>query len=132
MTSAKKKKKILLVDDSDVMLLTHKMVIGRTGLYELIIAKDGQQAVERAVAERPDLILLDVVMPRMTGLEALEELRSREETRETPIIMVTTRSEAANVEQAYRWGCNDYVTKPVDPVELIAKIESLLGGRPSR
>lgn len=120
------KKKILLVDDSATSLFMERMVLKHEP-YDLLTASDGQQGVERAVAERPDLIVMDVVMPRMTGIEALRELRGKTETRRTPVILVTTRGEPANVEAGYESGCTDYLTKPFDPEELLAKVRACLG-----
>jgi CheY-like chemotaxis protein len=120
------KKKILLVDDSKTSLFMERMILQR-GPYTLLTAQDGVEAVERATADRPDLILMDVVMPRMTGIEALRELRTRQATRTTPVILVTTRGEATNVEAGWETGCNDYVTKPIDPEELLAKVRGCLG-----
>ncbi|HET7294665.1 MAG TPA: response regulator [Vicinamibacteria bacterium] len=120
------KKKILLVDDSVTSLFMERMTL-KHGPYDLVTASDGQQGVERALAERPDLIVMDVVMPRMTGLEALRELRSKPETRGTPVILVTTRGEPANVEAGYESGCTDYLTKPFDPEELLVKVQACLG-----
>jgi DNA-binding response OmpR family regulator len=119
------RKKILLVDDSGTILMMEKMILSREP-YELVTAKDGKEAIEKAATERPDLILLDVVMPHLTGFEVLEELRSHDSTKETPVIMVTTRGEAANVEASYAGGCNDYVTKPINSVELINKVHNYL------
>jgi DNA-binding response OmpR family regulator len=70
---------------------------------------------------------MDVVMPIMDGFEACRKIRLQAETNGIPIIMVTTRGEAINVESGYESGCNDYVTKPIDKVELLTKIESLIG-----
>ena len=120
-------KKILLVDDSAVALMAAKMIVRRSGKYELLEAKDGEQAVAMAIAELPDLIVMDVVMPKMDGFEACRALREEESTKEIPIIMVTTRGEAENVETGYASGCNDYVTKPVNAMELMEKVESLIG-----
>ena len=120
-----KRKKILLVDDSGTILMMEKMILAREP-YDIVTAKDGQQAIEMVAAERPDLILLDVVMPHLTGLDVLKRLRAEEVTRSTPIIMVTTRGEADNVEAGYATGCNDYVTKPIDSLELLTKIRSHL------
>ena len=120
-----KRKKILLVDDSGTILMMEKMILAREP-YDIVTAKDGQQAIEMVAAERPDLILLDVVMPHLTGLDVLKRLRAEEVTRSTPIIMVTTRGEAENVETGYATGCNDYVTKPIDSLELLTKIRSHL------
>ena len=94
--------------------------------YELIVAKDGREAVDLALAERPDLILLDVVMPVMDGFEACKQLRAQEATRSTPIIMVTTRGEEEHMEVGFENGCTDYVTKPIDGLELLAKVRNCL------
>jgi CheY-like chemotaxis protein len=121
------RKKILLVDDSGVALMTEEMILRRAGKYQLILAHDGMEAVEKATAEIPDLILMDVVMPRMTGIEACKKLRSQAETNEIPIILVTTRGEPSSVEIGYESGCNDYVTKPINSMELLGKVENLIG-----
>lgn len=120
-----KRKKILLVDDSGTILMMEKMILAREP-YDVVTAKDGQEAIEKVAAERPDLILLDVVMPHLTGLDVLKKLRAESATRSTPVIMVTTRGEADNVEAGYATGCNDYVTKPIDSLELLTKIRSHL------
>ena len=119
------KKKILVVDDSKVASMTTKMILASE--YECVSAENGAIAIEMAVAEKPDLILMDVVMPIMDGFEACRELRLRADTNGIPIIMVTARGEAINVEAGYASGCNDYVTKPVDGAELLTKIENLIG-----
>lgn len=120
------RKKILLVDDSPTSLFVERMVL-KDGPYELVTARDGQEAVEKADLHRPDLILMDVVMPRMTGLEACRELRRRSGTQSTPIILVTTRGESDNVEAGYESGCSDYITKPIDGLELMTKVKNYLG-----
>ncbi len=119
-------KKILLVDDSRTSLFMERMIL-QQGPYTLSTACDGLEAVERALLERPDLILMDVVMPRMNGFEALRALRAKPETKATPVILVTTRGEPANVEEGYQAGCSEYLTKPIDPEELLAKVKSCLG-----
>lgn len=119
-------KKILLVDDSPTVLLMERLLL-QDGPYELVSATSGTEAVERALKERPELILMDVVMPGMDGFEVCRVLRAQEVTRTTPIILVTTRGGPEYVEKGYEVGCNDYVTKPFDGNELRAKIESFLG-----
>jgi CheY-like chemotaxis protein len=121
-------KKILMVDDSRTTLFLERTIL-RNAPYELIEAADGAQAVDKALAERPDLILLDMMMPTMNGLEALRRLREMEATRSIPVIMVTTRSESWNVEQGYVCGCTDYVTKPIDQKTLLEKVRELLAER---
>jgi len=124
--AAARRKRVLLVDDSETVLMVERMALGR-GPYDLITARDGVEAVERALAERPDLILLDVMMPRMNGFEVCRELRQHEVTRDVPIIFVTTRSEGENVEAGFRFGGTDYVNKPFTAAELLAKLRSHLG-----
>jgi len=119
-------KKILLVDDSPTVLLMERLLL-QDGPYELLSASSGMEAVERALAEHPELILMDVVMPGMDGFEVCRRLRAEEATRNTPIILVTTRGGPEHVEKGYESGCSDYVTKPFDGNELRAKIESFLG-----
>ena len=119
------KKKILVVDDSKVASMTTGMILASR--YECVSAENGAVAVEMAIAEKPDLILMDVVMPLVDGFQACRQIRMRDETNGIPIIMVTTRGEANNMEAGYESGCNDYVTKPVDGAELLTKIENLIG-----
>ncbi|MDY7228300.1 response regulator [Hyalangium rubrum] len=119
-------KKILLVDDSPTVLLMERLLL-QDGPYALLSATSGQEAVDTALAERPDLILMDVVMPGMDGFEVCRRLRAEAPTSTTPIILVTTRGGSEHVERGYESGCNDYVTKPFDGNELRAKIESFLG-----
>jgi len=115
------KKKILVVDDSRTALFMVTTIL-RKERYELVTASDGEQALEMAASERPDLILMDVIMPRKTGFEACRELKRREDTRAIPVILVTTRGEGENVEAGFQSGCNDYVTKPINAQELLAKV----------
>lgn len=120
------RKKILLVDDSSTILMMEKFIL-RNDPYILVTASNGEEAVQKAATEKPDLILLDVIMPRMSGFEACRLIRDNAELRNTPVIMVTTRGEAANVETGWLVGCTDYVTKPINAVELLTKVRSLLG-----
>jgi CheY-like chemotaxis protein len=120
------KKKILLVDDSKTALMIEKMLLGKAS-YEVITANDGHEGVQKALSERPDLILMDVVMPTMTGLQACRVLRTHDATKTTPIILVTTRGERETVEEGYASGCNDYVTKPINGLELLSKLRDQLG-----
>lgn len=120
------KKKILLVDDSHTVLLMERMILSKFP-FEVITATNGEEAIEKACAEVPDLILMDVVMPKMGGFEAVAAIRQREATKATPVIMVTTRGEADNVERGFEAGCSEYVTKPINSLELVTKVRSCLG-----
>ena len=121
------RKKILLVDDSSTVLLMEKMILSKSP-YDLVTASNGQEGFDKALSEKPDLILLDVVMPRMDGFEVCRRLRQRDETRQVPVIMVSTRGELVNVETGYRIGCTDYITKPINGLELLSKVKNYLGG----
>ena len=111
--------KVLLVDDSNTALLLGETVFKQHTSCQVVTACDGQEAVQKALAENPDLILLDVVMPKMDGFEACQEMRKHESLKNVPIIMVTSRGEPANVASGYRSGCNAYLTKPINAGELL-------------
>jgi len=118
-------RKILLVDDSETVLLIEQMIL-KEEPYQLITAKNGKEGVEKALETRPDLILMDVVMPEMNGFEAVRWLRQRDATRAVPIVMVTTKAEAESMEAGYQSGCSDYITKPIDSTELLTKVRHIL------
>ena len=120
------KKKILLVDDSSTVILMEKMILSK-GPYEIVTARDGVEGVAKAKSEKPDVILLDVMMPHLDGLSACAAIRADEATANIPIIMVTTRGEEQNIETAFRNGCTDYVTKPINGLELLTKLNNILG-----
>jgi DNA-binding response OmpR family regulator len=125
-TAQQSGQKILLVDDSSTTLLIEEMTLREHTQYELVTARDGEEAVEKAIAEQPNLILMDVVMPRMNGFEACREMRKHEALRKVPIIMVTSRGESCNVELGFESGCNDYVTKPINGAELVEIVNGYL------
>lgn len=119
---------ILLVDDSPTVILFEKLVLG--GGYEIISAENGKKGVETAIKARPDIILMDMMMPEMNGMEALKALRASKECKDTPIIMVTTKSDEDRVETCFKLGCTDYITKPIRQVELISKVRKYLSASP--
>jgi len=117
---------ILLVDDSETVLQMEQMILAKDS-YELILARDGEEGVAKALATQPDLILMDIVMPKMDGFEAVKKLRGNAQTRSVPIVMVTSKAEAESMEAGYENGCSDYILKPIDRLELLAKVKNLLG-----
>ena len=121
------KKKILLVDDSSTALMIAQVLLSRAA-YEVVLARNGREAIAKAKAELPDLILMDVVMPYMNGIEALRAIRANQITQDIPIILVTTRGDGDSVEAGFASGCNDYVTKPINGPELLGKLRDQLGG----
>src|SRR5262245_55796792 len=118
------RKKILLVDDSRTILMQEQMLLGRT--YEVTTASNGHEAVQKARELRPDLVLMDVVMPVMDGLDACRALREDEATSAIPVILVTTRGAHAERGAGFESGCTDYLTKPINPVDLLERIGAAL------
>jgi CheY-like chemotaxis protein len=120
-------KKILLVDDSKTALMMERAIVEKRTKYQCVTASDGQEAVSKAIEEHPDLVLMDVVMPRMNGFEACKQMRQQAATREIPIVLLTTRGEETYMEAGFQSGCNDYLTKPVHGEELVKLLQSYLG-----
>jgi CheY-like chemotaxis protein len=121
-----KPKKILLVDDQNTVLMMERLVLQGAG-YETVLARNGIEAIQKALLEHPDLIIMDIVMPEMDGIAACRTLRAREETKTVPIIMCTTRGESTSMQAGYDAGCSDYITKPFKGVELVTKVQEYLG-----
>jgi CheY-like chemotaxis protein len=120
-------KRILLVDDSITTRVAHRIAINRNTKYEVLCASNGPEALEKAISEAPDLILMDVIMPGMSGLEVCRELRKNPRTKGLPIVFVTFRHEEQSVKDGYSSGCNEYLMKPVQDKELIKTLDKYLG-----
>ena len=120
-------KKILIVDDQlEVRELVE--VTMRVGDYQILKAKSGEEALEVVKAEKPDLIIMDVMMPGgMDGLEATRILKNAPETRDSKIIMLTAKGQEIDKEKGIEAGADDYFVKPFSPLELIKKVEDILG-----
>ena len=117
--------KILLVEDNEMNrdMLSRRLV--RNG-HEVSIAIDGQQGVDMALSERPDLILMDMSLPVIDGWEATRQIKANDATRRTPVIALTAHAMAGDREKAMEVGCDDYDTKPVEIARLLGKIAALL------
>jgi CheY-like chemotaxis protein len=118
------RKRILIVDDSATVVMMERMVLWKD--YDIVTAGDGLAGLDAAQKNHPDLILLDVVMPRLDGFETLKRLKADPATRAIPVVMVTTKSELPNVTKAYLSGCKHYLTKPIDAPELLATVQRVL------
>ncbi len=117
--------KILIVDDTETMRLYEHMLLSGQG-YDLEMAKNGVDALEKIENNKPDLVLLDIMMPKMDGIECCKRIKANQETQEIKVVMVTTKSEYEKVKEAFAAGCDDYVTKPIDRIELLSKLKELL------
>ncbi|MFO8072476.1 MAG: response regulator [Polyangia bacterium] len=116
---------ILAVDDTETMRAFYDQLLSGQG-YSVETADDGQQALERIGDVQPDLILLDVMMPKLDGVETCRRIKSIDSTRDVKVVMVTSRSEYSRISEAFAAGCDDYVVKPVDRTELLLKVKELL------
>jgi two-component system cell cycle response regulator DivK len=120
--------KILLVDDEEMNRDFLRRRLEKRG-YEVVTAIDGAEACARIGAERPDLVLMDVMMPVMDGLQATRALRAGPETRDIPVIALTAMAMAGDREKMLEAGCDDYATKPIEFPQLLEKMRVLLEKR---
>jgi two-component system cell cycle response regulator DivK len=120
--------RLLLVEDNELNRDMLCRRLQRRG-HEVLLAADGQQGLDLALAERPALILLDMSLPGLDGWEAARRLKAAPETRATPILALTAHAMAGDRERALAAGCDDYDTKPVELPRLLAKIDALLARR---
>lgn len=116
---------VLVADDDEDILQLVVLRLGRSG-YDVVSATDGESAVELAMARCPDLVVIDVAMPRLDGLDITRILRAREETASTPILLLTARTRDIDVERGLAAGADDYVTKPFSPELLAQRVAVLL------
>ncbi len=123
-------KKILAVDDEKNIRLLVEINLKRAG-YEVVTASDGEEALEKVKAERPDLVVLDVMMPRKDGFEVLRTLRADPETMELPVIMLTAKAQDADVFRGWQSGVDSYLTKPFNPMELLTFVKRIFAARES-
>ncbi|MFL6160100.1 MAG: response regulator transcription factor [Marmoricola sp.] len=116
---------VIADDDADIReLVVFKL---RHAGHEVLPVADGTAAVEACLANRPDLVILDVMMPGMSGLEAARVLRADDSMTGVPIIMLTARAQESDIEQGFEAGADDYVVKPFSPRELALRVGAVLG-----
>jgi CheY-like chemotaxis protein len=124
MEQADAKKKVLIVDDEpNVRRLSHKILSKK---FEVFEAEDGQQAIDFANAQKPDVILMDMMMPKVDGLTACYAIKKDPATKSIPVIMVTAIGFELNIKLSQQMGATGYVTKPFAPKELLDKIQQIL------
>ena len=117
--------RILVVDDEPDILNLLEYNLKRAG-FQAILAKDGPEAIEAAKAHRPDLVLLDIMLPDMEGTEVLRRLKAVEATASIPVIMLTAKGEEVDKIVGFELGAEDYITKPFSPRELILRVKAVL------
>jgi two-component system cell cycle response regulator DivK len=119
-------KRILVVEDQEDLRGVLRTLLTGSG-YEMIEAADGQAGVEKAKAERPDLILMDIQMPVLNGYDATQQIKADPNLKATPIIAVSSFAMKGDEEKARASGCDSYVTKPYSPMQLLRVIQGYLG-----
>lgn len=119
--------RILIVDDSPTEVHVLKTMLEKHG-FETISANSGEEGIEVAKKEQPDVILMDIVMPGLNGFQATRQLTKAQETSTIPVIIVTTKDQQTDRVWGLRQGAKDYVTKPAQESDLVGKIQSVLAG----
>ncbi len=119
--------KILIADDEPNILISLEYLMKREG-FEVALARDGQEALDAILRAPPDLVLLDVMMPRKTGLEVCQEVRSHAALQHVLILMLTAKGRDTDVAKGLALGANAYVTKPFSTKDLVAQVRALLAG----
>ena len=122
--------KILIVEDNEMNRDMLSRRLTRKG-FDVVTATDGEHALSVAVAEQPDLVLMDLSLPNMDGWEATRVLKAHDDTRTIPVIALTAHVMPGDRETALEAGCDDFATKPIDVPALIAKMQALLRSGPS-
>ena len=120
------KGKILVVDDEIYIVHILDFSLGMEG-YEVITALDGEQALEKVKSEKPDLIVLDIMMPKLDGYEVCKNIKSSAGTQHIPVILLSAKGRNVDQKLGFDVGADDYITKPFSPRKLVERINQLLG-----
>ncbi len=120
-------KKVLVVDDEPNIVLSVEFLMKRAG-HEVVTAGDGEEALRVLAETKPDLMILDVMMPRKNGFEVCTDVRANPETADLPILMLSAKGREAEREKGLALGANAYITKPFSTHELVARVDELLRG----
>jgi len=119
-----KQKKILVVDDERHIVRLVQVNLERTG-YQVVTAFDGKEALKKVESDKPDLIVLDVMMPHMDGFEVLKRLKADDKTKNIPVVMLTAKAQDADVFRGWASGVDCYLTKPFNPIELLTFVKRI-------
>ena len=117
-------KKILVVDDERHIVRLVQVNLEKAG-YDVATAYDGVEALEKVAADKPDMIVLDVMTPRMNGFDVLKKLQADPETQEIPVIMLTAKAQDADIFKGWSSGVSSYLTKPFNPMELLVFVQRI-------
>ncbi len=117
-------RKILVVDDERHIVRLVQVNLEKVG-YQVVTAYDGVEALEQVAKETPDMVILDVMMPRMDGFEVLKKLQADAKTRDIPVIMLTAKAQDADIFRGWSSGVSSYLTKPFNPRELLTFVERI-------
>jgi CheY-like chemotaxis protein len=117
---------VLLVEDNDDNRIIYATILQHTG-YQVLEAPNGVVGVEQASMRHPDLIIMDISLPVMDGLEATRRIRANPQTADIPVLAVTANARESDREIALQAGCDDYLAKPVEPRRLVQQVESMIG-----
>jgi len=120
------KGKVLVVDDEIYIVHILDFSLGMEG-YEVLTALDGEQALEKAKTEQPDLIVLDIMMPKLDGYETCKMLKADDATKNIPVILLSAKGRNVDQKVGFEVGADDYITKPFSPRKLVERINSILG-----
>ena len=123
--SPQKRSKILVADDNVQNCELLQAYLDDLDV-DVVTAYDGQETLEKVSAENPDLVLLDIMMPKLSGFEVCRRLKAGDATRDIPIVMVTALNEMADIERAVEAGTDDFLSKPISKLELLTRVKSLL------
>jgi two-component system, OmpR family, alkaline phosphatase synthesis response regulator PhoP len=119
-----RQRKILVVDDERHIVRLIQVNLERAG-YQVVTAFDGKEALKKVDAEKPDLVVMDVMMPYMDGFEALKNLQANPATRDIPVVMLTAKAQDADIFRGWSSGVSAYLTKPFNPLELLTFVKRI-------
>ena len=124
---ADERKKILIADDEEDIKMVLQMYLENCG-YEVVTAFDGLDAASKIRETKPDLVLMDIMMPVIDGVEVTRQIKSDDATKDIPVVMLTAAAQSAMVDKAMEAGASDYIAKPFEPEQVQEAITKLIGG----
>jgi two-component system, OmpR family, response regulator MtrA len=116
---------LLIADDDEDILMLVQLRLSRSG-YEVVVARDGEEALHLAREKQPDLVVLDWMMPKASGLEVLRAMRADDSVASIPVVLLTARVSESDIQEGLDAGADDYIAKPFSPQELASRIQTIL------